>query len=123
MKILIVEDEEILRKVLVEKFEDEHFDVKAAVDGGAVMALVKSFKPDIVLLDIMLPKKDGLTVLQELKDDPEYKDIPVIMTSNLGEDDKIKSALKLGAVDYLVKTQHPIKEIIEKVKHHLIKAK
>ncbi len=123
MKILIVEDEEILRKVLQEKFEEENFEVKVAVDGAAVAAVVKSWQPDLILLDIILPKKDGLSVLQELKADADLRSIPVIMTSNLGEDEKIKQALKLGAVDYLVKTQHPVKEIIEKVKHHLLKGR
>ncbi len=123
MKILIVEDEEILRKVLQEKFEEENFEVKTVVDGAAVAAVVKSWQPDLILLDIILPKKDGLSVLQELKADADLRSIPVIMTSNLGEDEKIKQALKLGAVDYLVKTQHPVKEIIEKVKHHLLKGR
>jgi DNA-binding response OmpR family regulator len=123
MKILIVEDEEILRKVLQEKFTKENFSVKTAKDGGAVMALVKSFKPDLILLDIVLPKKDGLTVLQELRDNAEFSTIPVIMTSNLGEDEKIKLALKLGAVDYLVKTQHSVSEIIDQAKKYLLKAK
>ncbi len=123
MKILIVEDEEVLVKVLQEKFEKENFTVKIAQDGAAVMPLVKTFKPDLILLDIIMPKKDGLSVLQELKDDTEFASIPVIMTSNLGEDEKIKQALKLGAVDYLVKTQHPINEVVEKVKKHLLKAK
>jgi DNA-binding response OmpR family regulator len=123
MKILIVEDEEILRKVLQEKFAEEHFDVKTAVDGGAVVPLVKSWQPDLVLLDIILPKQDGLSVLQELKADADLRSIPVIITSNLGEDEKIKQALKLGAVDYLVKTQHPVQEIIDKVKHHLLQGK
>jgi len=123
MKILIVEDEEILRKVLQEKFEKENFTVKVALDGATVMPLVKTFKPDLILLDIVLPKKDGLSVLQELKADTEFNTIPVIMTSNLGEDEKIKQALKLGAVDYLVKTQHPINEVVEKAKKYLLKAK
>jgi len=123
MKILIVEDEEILRKVLQEKFEKEKFTVKTAVDGVSVMPLVKTFKPDLILLDIVLPKQDGLSVLQELKADTEFNTIPVIMTSNLGEDEKIKQALKFGAVDYLVKTQHPINEVVEKVKKYLVKAK
>ena len=123
MKILIVEDEEILRKVLQEKFEKENFTVRIAEDGAAVMPLAKSFKPDLILLDIILPKQDGLSVLEDLKSDDDVKTIPVIMTSNLGEDDKIKQALSLGAVDYLVKTQHPINEIVTKVKKYILKAK
>jgi DNA-binding response OmpR family regulator len=123
MKILIVEDEEILAKVLEEKFTKENFSVEIAKDGEVAMSLVKSFKPDLILLDIVLPKKDGLTVLQELKADAEFSAIPVIMTSNLGEDEKIKLALKLGAVDYLVKTEHPINEVVDQAKKYLLKAK
>ena len=123
MKILIVEDEEILRKVLEEKFEKEHFTVKTASDGEAGLALAKSFHPDMVLLDIILPKKDGLKVLHDLKADPDNRDVSVIMISNLGEDEKIKEALSLGAVDYLIKSQHPINEVVEKVKSFLVKGK
>ena len=121
MKLLIVEDEEILIKVLKEKFEKEKFTVALATDGEAALQAAKSFKPDLILLDIILPKKDGLQVLKELKANPELRSIPVIMASNLGEDEKIKTALSLGAVDYLVKTQHPINEVVEKVKGYLLK--
>lgn len=76
----------------------------------------------MILLDIILPKKDGLQVLEEIKANPEFSHLPVIILSNLGEDEKIKSALKLGAVDYLVKTQHPINEVVEKIKEYLFKA-
>ena len=77
MKILIVEDEEVLVKVLQEKFEKENFTVKLVTDGELVLKLVKSFKPDLILLDIILPKKNGLEVLKELKSDPELQNIPV----------------------------------------------
>jgi len=123
MKLFIVEDEEILIKVLREKFEEEKFTVKLAIEGGSAVSLIKNFKPDLILLDIILPKKDGLQILKELKSDPELSSIPVIVLSNLGEDDKIKTALKLGAVDYLVKTQHPINEIVEKVKEYTLASK
>lgn len=121
MKILIAEDEEILKKVLQEKFEKEKFTVALVDDGSEVLFAVKSFHPDLILLDIMLPKKDGLSILEELQEDPELKNIPVIILSNLGEDEKIKKALSLGAVDYMVKTQHPINEVLERVRVHLIK--
>ena len=123
MKILIVEDEEILIKVLKEKFIKEKFTVELVSDGESVLASAKNFKPDVILLDIILPKKNGLEVLEELKGDPESQNIPVIMLSNLGEDEKIKKAISLGAVDYLVKTQHPINEIVEKVQNYLVKSK
>lgn len=123
MKILIAEDEEILRKVLSEKFKKEKFIVEAATDGEAALSLAKSFKPDMILLDIIMPKKDGLEVLEELKSDNDLQDIPVIMVSILGEDEKIKKALKLGAVDYLIKTQHSINEVVDIVKKHILKSK
>lgn len=121
MKILIAEDEEILKRVLQEKFEKEKFTVALIDDGERVLLGAKSFSPDLILLDIMLPKKDGLAVLEELHADPELSRIPVIILSNLGDDEKIKKALSLGAVDYLVKTQHPINEVLERVKTHLLK--
>ena len=121
MKILIVEDEEILKKVLQEKFKKENFTVELVTDGSAVIPTAKDFKPDLMILDIMLPKKDGITVLREMKQDPELQNIPVMVMSNLGEDEKIKSALSLGAVDYLVKAQHPINELVEKARDYLLK--
>lgn len=123
MNILIVEDEEILSDVLREKFEEENFKVYVIGDGISVLPFVKKNKIDAILLDILLPKMDGLEVLARLKDEEELRNIPVIMMSNLGEDNKIKEALGLGAVDYMVKTQHPINELIEKVKEYVLKAK
>lgn len=123
MKILIVEDEEILSKVLQEKLEKERFTVDLAVDGESVIPRAKSFKPDLILLDIILPKKNGIAVLEDLKEDPTLKQTPVIVISNLGEDENIKKALSLGAVDYLVKTQHPINEVVEKIRNYLIEKK
>lgn len=120
MKILIVEDEEILMKVLREKLEKEKFIVDAVSEGDLVFDTVKSFKPDLVLLDVVLPKKDGLQVLEQLKSSIEFPNIPVIMLSNLGDDEKIKEALKLGAADYLVKSQHPMNEVVEKIRNYLI---
>ena len=123
MKILIVEDEEILAKVLQEKFEKEDFKTVLAVDGELAISLAKSTRPNLIILDLILPKKSGFEGLKELKDDPELKTIPVIVLSNLGQDEEIKRALALGATDYLVKTQHPIKEVIEKVKGYLIESR
>ncbi len=115
MKILIAEEEDILKKVLQEKFAKEDCDIKVVSEGTAVISAVGSFKPDIILLDIIIPNQDGVSILHELKADVVLRDIPVIITSNLGEDEKIKQALRLGAVDYLVKTQHSIDEIIGKI--------
>jgi DNA-binding response OmpR family regulator len=115
MKMLIAEDEESLAKVFREKFEREKFTVKTVDSGDLVLSTVKNFMPDIILLDIILPKKSGLVVLKELKTDPEVGHIPVVMMSNLDGDEQIKESLKNGAADYLVKSQHPINEMVDKV--------
>jgi two-component system alkaline phosphatase synthesis response regulator PhoP len=123
MKILLAGDEEDLAKVLREKLEKEKFVVAATSDGAAVVSMAKSGKPDLIILDLILPKKDGLAVLQELKDDAEVKAISVIVLSSVDDDDKIKEGLDLGAADYLVKTQHPVNEIVDKVKDFMLKIK
>lgn len=82
--------------------------------------MARSFKPEVIALDLVLPKKNGFTVLKELKEDAEMKSIPVIVISNLGEDSDIKRVIFLGAVDYFIKSQHPINEIVEKVKSVLV---
>jgi DNA-binding response OmpR family regulator len=123
MKILIVEDEVALAKVLEEKFTKEGFDVKLAMDGEAALTVCAKFKPEMVLLDIILPKMRGLEVLEKLKEDEELKDIPVIILSNLDSDEDIKKALGLGALDYFVKTQHMIGEVVEKVRGYLVQPK
>lgn len=115
MKILIAEDEESLVKVFREKFEREKFTVEFVMSGDLVLASAKKFLPDIILLDIILPKKTGLVVLKELKSEAELKHIPVMMISNLDGDEQIKESIRLGAVDYIVKSQHPINEVVEKV--------
>lgn len=116
-KIIIIEDDEILSKVLCAELTDAGFKVLPAFDGEAGLKLVRSEKPDLVLLDLILPKKHGLEVLEEIKKAPDMRDIPVIILTLLGEDETIKRGLRLGAEDYLVKSNHALAEIIEKVKN------
>jgi DNA-binding response OmpR family regulator len=123
MKILIVEDEVVLSKVLKEKFKKEKFETRIVDNGNDVLKAAASFKPDMILLDLLLPGKHGLTVLKELKADADLNVIPVIILSNMDSDEDIKKGLKLGAVDYFVKAQHPIKEVVAKVAESLAKVK
>ena len=123
MKALIVEDEEILAKVLEEKLKKANFNVQIAENGEKAISITKNFNPDIILLDLMLPKIDGFEVLKEIKKDNDTKLIPVIAITNLADDDHIKKALQLGVVDYFVKANHPVNEIVEKVKAILLKSK
>ncbi len=115
-KILIAEDEDVLLRVLKDRFEEDGWDVTTAKDGEEAVKAIKKHDFDLVLLDLIMPKKDGFAVLEEIKGDPQYKNLPIMVLSNLGSDDDIKRALSLGATDYYVKTQHPVGEILEKAK-------
>jgi len=117
--VLVVEDEEFLVRALKDNLLSEGYSVAVAMDGEAVFDELAKKKPNLILLDILLPKKNGFDVLKDLKANPEWQLIPVIVLSNLGEDTEIKRALELGANDYFVKSQHPIQEVIEKVREYL----
>lgn len=119
--VLIVEDEEFLVRAVRDNLESEGLSVSVAMDGEAVFKEITKKKPSIILLDLLLPKKNGFDVLKELKASPEWQLIPVIVLSNLGEDAEIKRALELGASDYFVKSQHPIQEVMDKVQEYLKK--
>jgi len=112
-KVLIVEDEKVLLNVLKDKLTDDGWDVDTAMDGVKAISRIKKDTYDLILLDIMLPKKNGFEVLTFIKKELAL-DIPVIVLSNLGSDEDIKKAIGLGATDYFVKAQHPIGEIVEK---------
>ncbi|MBT4597773.1 response regulator [bacterium] len=114
-KILIVEDEKSMRESLQETFEDGNFEVLTEEDGESVMDVVKEEEPDIILLDIILPKKDGFEVLSELKGEVGTKNIPVILSTNLSDPSDIQKALDLGATTYLVKSNYSLDDIVKKV--------
>ncbi|TSC94028.1 MAG: Response regulators consisting of a CheY-like receiver domain and a winged-helix DNA-binding domain [Parcubacteria group bacterium Licking1014_1] len=117
--ILIVEDEDFLIRALQDNLTAEGYTVDTAKDGEEAIEKIGKKKPNLILLDLLMPKKDGFYVLEELKKNPQWKLIPVIVLSNIGEDTAIKRAMEMGANDYFVKSQHPIEEVIEKVKEHL----
>ena len=117
-KILIAEDEEILLEVLKDRFEAEGWEVITAINGEEAMQALKKNSFGVVLLDLLMPKKDGFAVLGEVKNYPELKDLPIIVLSNLGEKEDAKKALALGAKDYVIKTQHSMSEIVEKAKKY-----
>lgn len=113
--ILLVEDDAILSRVIEEELESAGYKISKAKDGEAAIDLINSKRPDLVLLDILMPKMNGMEVLEHIKESSTTKNIPVIMLTVLSADDDIKRALKLGAVDYIVKSQHAVGEIVEKV--------
>lgn len=118
-KILILEDEKILRDLLEKKLKDEGYEVSVAPDGEEGLTKMKKEKFDLILLDIIMPKKGGFEVLAEMQKDSQLKNIPVIIISNSGQPVEISRALELGVKDYLVKTQFDPQEVVEKVKKQL----
>ncbi|NUM25289.1 MAG: response regulator [Candidatus Buchananbacteria bacterium] len=120
-KILIVEDDKSLVKILEEALDKEKFEVILTMDASQAIKKARLEKPNIIILDVMLPGKSGFTCLQQLKNSKETKNIPAIILSNLGQAEEIKKGLELGAVDYLVKANFSIDEIIKKILKYLKK--
>lgn len=117
--VLLVEDDVFLSGIYQKKFEMEGYKISTADNGEKGLADAKKKKPDIILLDILLPKMDGFSVLKELKADASVRDIPVILLTNLGQKDDVAKGLEAGAVDYLIKAHFKPSEIVEKVKQVL----
>lgn len=117
-KILIAEDEYILLDVLKNRFRADGWDVITAVNGDEAIEAIKKHSFDLVLLDLIMPQKDGFTVLKEIRENPTFKTLPIIVLSNLGDQDNIKKALELGANNYYIKTQHSMNEMIEKANQY-----
>ncbi|HUW72168.1 MAG TPA: response regulator [Candidatus Humimicrobiaceae bacterium] len=114
-KILLIEDEEIMIDLLQKKLIKEGYDVSVARDGEKGLEAMKEVKPSLVLLDIVMPKMGGLEVMEEMVKDKELKKIPVIVVSNSGQPVEIDRAQKLGAKDWLIKTEFDPQEVIDKV--------
>jgi len=114
--ILFIEDESALQKTFGDILGKESYDMISALDGETGLKLAKSKNPDLILLDLVLPKVHGFEVLKELKSDPGTKDIPIIVLTNLEAIEDVNKAIELGAKTYLVKTQYNLEEVVEKVK-------
>lgn len=114
-KILVVEDEAVLQKAMTDMLGEHEYESIQAIDGEQALEFARSEKPDLILLDLVLPKKHGLEVLEELKNDEATKAIPVIVLTNLEEKDDISRAMELGAGSYLVKSDYDIGEVINKI--------
>ena len=113
-KILVVEDDKYLREVLVEKLKKEGYAVEQATDGEAGLAMTASVKPDLVILDIILPIKNGFDYLEAKGEDAAIREIPVIILSNLGQREDVERGMKLGAKDYMVKAHFTPNDLIAK---------
>ena len=118
-KILFVEDEPSLQKAIREVLTQEGYKVLGAADGEEGLKKAKEEKPNLILLDLILPKKDGFEVLKELKADEKLKDIPVIVLTNLEGVGDVEKALELGATTYLVKANYKLEDVVNKIKELL----
>ena len=118
-KVMIVEDDEYISKVYEIKFAKEGIAISIARDGEEAVKKITDEVPDLILLDLMIPKKDGFAVLEEIKKKPKLAKIPVIVLSNLGQAADIERVKKLGAKEFLVKVDHPIQDVINKVHGYL----
>lgn len=118
-KILVVEDETFLVKIYSVKLKKEGFDVAIATDGEEAVKLAAELKPDLILLDLILPKLNGFEALERMRQNPVNKTTPVLVLSNLGQEEDIKRAEGLGATDYLVKANFSIQDIVAKIKEVL----
>lgn len=118
-KILFIEDESALQKTFGEILRQEGYEMISALDGEIGLRLAKSEKPDLILLDLILPRIHGFEVLKELKKDELTKEIPIIILTNLERAEDIQKALELGATTYLVKANYTLEEVLKKVKKAL----
>lgn len=114
--ILVVEDETFLVKIYSVKLKKEGYDVDIATDGEQAVSKAAELKPDLILLDLILPKLNGFEALEQIRKHPELKKTPVIVLSNLGQEEDIKRAESLGADDYLVKANFSIQDVVQKIK-------
>ncbi len=120
-KLILVEDDPFLLSILAEKIKKAGFEVETATDGEDGFNKIKSGNFDLILLDMVLPKKDGFKILEELRNDEQKKDIPVIVLSNLYDKNNMDKAMLLGARDYVVKAYNTPEDIISKIKSFLVK--
>ena len=121
--LLVVEDEEVLLRAMYISLHNEGYTVATATDGDTALSMVERIKPNLILLDLIMPKVDGFDFLRRIKAIPALKDIPITVLSNLGDETDISKAKALGAVDYFVKANTDLATLAKKIKVTLIRHK
>lgn len=119
--ILLIEDEEMLANMYETKFQAAGYDIHKALDGDTGLKLAFEHDPDLILLDVIMPKLDGFSVLKQLRENPKTKNTPVLLLTNLGQDEDVSKGKKLGATGYLVKANMTPAEVVDKIKDYLKK--
>jgi CheY-like chemotaxis protein len=118
-KVLIVEDDKSTGDALLMKLKEAGLDVKRAQNGEECLQFLSEEKPDIILLDVIMPGMNGIEVLKKIKEDPENKNIPVVVLTNIDTDEKVAEAIENEALDYLLKTDQTLEGIVEYVQNKL----
>lgn len=118
-RILFAEDDQFIARALKDGLSDAGYTVFNAFDGEEAINILKKEKPDLVLLDIVMPKMDGLAVLKEMSGDKKFKKTPIIVFSNVDVQDEVMKFANLGVVEYLLKANFTMKEVVEKISKHL----
>lgn len=118
-KVLLVEDDQFLQKMYQKKFQISGFEVEIAKDGEEGLSKMKALKPDIVLMDIMMPKLNGIDATAAAKSDETTRNIPIIILTNLSSTEDAQTAVKKGAVDFMVKSNFTPAQVVEKIKQVL----
>lgn len=121
IKVLIIEDDSYISDMYRIKLESENFEVVVAEDGVAGIKQLEKYRPDVILLDVVMPKVDGFSVLKSIKSTDEIKNIPVVMLTNLGQKDNVERGFELGASGYIIKAHFTPSEVVKKVKEILEK--
>jgi len=118
-KILIIEDESILQKALSDILKEQNYEIVNALDGEKGLKMAISQIPDLIILDLILPKKEGFEVLEELKNNQKTEKVPVIILTNIERMEDMEKAFELGATAYLIKAQYKLEEIVQKINETL----
>ena len=120
-KVLLIEDDVFIGGLLQLKLEQSGFDVARALDGEQGFEMIETFQPEIILLDLILPKRSGFELLEMMKQDPRFSKIPVIITSNLGQDSDVERGKTFGVIEYIVKNKLSLEDLVTKVKEEIKK--
>jgi len=118
-KVLVIEDDQFLSNAYRIKLSKAGYETKICLDGEEALASFPDFTPDLIILDLVLPGIDGFGVLNHIKTNEKYKQIPVIIASNLGQHEEIDKGLKMGAADYIVKSDLTMDQLLDKIRLHI----